>query len=220
MTTSLLPFITEKSSDAAIFKAIVQRTKGSSVMAITNLFSVIQHMGIKGARVKVDSYHSDLTTKDKLAELVAEHPAFHIPKSEGLFWSCVMRNEQVLNPVEHYPQYSTEERAILFSVLAVVSATKLEKTEFALSFDKHKKYSEYQKESFDVNLRDLKFVKITEKESKRLGFSSIEEIKAFVAFNEIEERVINVFPVQVGTSFSVAEYTKKHCDSPYTRSQE
>ncbi len=79
-------------------------------------------------------------------------------------------------------------------------------------------YSEYAKEAFDVELHEWKCTKIPEKESERKGFVSLEELKAFIAFNEIEERSIKIFPVKVERAFSDTAYATAHCTSPYKRS--
>ena len=121
MSTVFLPFIKESSSELAVFKAIVQRTKGSTLSTISDLYAIILTLGITEARKKVDSYPAEFTTSAKIKELINEHPQYHIVKNEQTFWACAVVHEEQ-NTNSDYLQYTPVEREIFFTVVAILKA--------------------------------------------------------------------------------------------------
>ena len=216
MSVKFLPFITEKSSEPAIFKAIVQRTKGYSSGTVADLYAIVLNLGIKEARKKVESFPEELTTTEKIKELISQHPQHHVKKSEQLFWSCVMHHEDS-NKDSDYDNYSLEEKELMFSTIAICKPENLAGAGFKLGNDLYKVYANTE---FDINTRNIKGIKIAEDKSERIGFTSWEELKAYVAFNANRETKLTVLPVFMQESrkaITESDYEKNHCTSPYKR---
>ena len=213
-STVFLPFITAKSSEEAIFKSIVQRTKGSSSSTIANLFAIVLSIGIDKIRKKLDSYPTNLTTSAKIKELVSDHTEVHIQKSETTFWTYVMRMEQKSG--EAHPIFNKEELRTFFSVLASRKPKALSAAGFG-AVD-HKKYLKYSENSFDIGCSSIKNLKITEKDSERVGFTCWEEFKTYIAFSLSDDSVTSILPVFISNQdreLTAQDYENSHCSSPY-----
>jgi hypothetical protein len=214
MSTVFLPFITETSSEEAIFKSILQRTKGSNTASIANLFSIVLAIGIKKVREKLDDYPSNLSTTAKIRELVANHHGMHVQKVNIDFWLSVMRFERTSNTP--HPVFSEKDLEIFFSVLAENKPESLEAAGFNIG---HEKYLKFKDSAFDTHAKTFENIKITEKDSQRVGFTSWEEFKAFIAHkSDSPDEIIRVLPVYIDKHLSEVErldYADKSCVSPY-----
>lgn len=213
--SAFLPFVTETSSEEAIFKAIVQRTKGSNTITIANLFSIVLNLGITKARSKLSSYSDDLSTSAKIKELISDNPDFHVPKNIAVFWSYVMRFES--SNEESHPVFNTEELEIFFTVLA----TQKPEAFFDAGFNvEHSKYVKYSDGSFNSGIGSIKGVIITNEDSIRVGFTCWEEFKAYLANRENSEILIRVLPVFIDRDIkevNQSTYENQHCANPYNR---
>lgn len=210
---TFLPFIKTTSSEEAIFKAIIQRTKGSNVNTVANLFSILLNLGITKARKKIDSYPDNLTMSAKIKELISDNTDVHVQKSETLFWSCAMDFERTSK--EPHPLFSTAELEIFFSVLATCRPKSLPDAGFNID---HAKYAAFSKQSFDFSVAGIVGVSITEKDSERIGFSCWEEFKAYLACIGGSDSNIKIMPVYIQAdkrNISQAEYENRHCVTPY-----
>lgn len=215
MASKLLPLVSSDASELTIFEAILRRAKGASRSSMSNLFSIILRMGLDAARAKVDSYVGELTAKDRIARLIVEHPQYHTPKKELFFWSFVLKNYQAAADKIYHPNITEEESEVLFSVLAVKNPENLNEAGFDVTDEEIKAFTAYSKENFNVNVQDLKYVKIKEKDAEFLGFTSMEELKAFVCFKESKAVSLTMLPVSIGTPTLPNAYEAKHCKSPY-----
>lgn len=214
-SVKFLPFITEKSSEISIFKAIIQRTKGLSKSAIADLYSIILTLGIKETRNKIDSFSKDLTSSDKIKELISQHPQYHLHKNVQLFWTYVSYMEKFQNKQDK--PFAQEEHEILFSVLAIVKPKSLISSGFVLEKEKYELYERFSKESFNIDICNIDGIKIAENDSDRVGFTCWEEFKAYIASNINTEKELSILPIKVGddAKYNAAIYEKHHCRSPY-----
>lgn len=214
-SAKFLPFITEKSSEISIFKAIIQRTKGSTKSAIADFYSIILTLGINETRNKIDSFSTALTSSGKIKELLSQHPQYHLHKNVQLFWTYVPYMEKFQN--KQAEPFTPEEYEILFSVLAMVKPESLTGSGFVLEKEKYEVYERFSKESFNIDVCNIDGIKISKKDSDRVGFTCLEEFKAYIAANMNTEKELSILPIKVGDNAkcNIATYEKHHCRSPY-----
>ena len=211
--STFLPFITKTSSEETIFKAILQRTKGSTNSAISNLFSVVLMDGIENVRSKMDDMQGSMTTSAKIKDVVSQSTEHHIPQSERTFWSYVL-----LNLPRDTSNFSINDQKIMFAVLAVYKPEQLSYNGYVLSPELLKKCKEYSGELLDIGINAVPGIKITEKAEERVGFTSWEEFKAFLAVNYYNEDTKNLSPAFIDSDEEVPSqiYSENHSTSPYT----
>lgn len=214
--SKFLPFITKTSSEEAIFKAILQRTKGSTPSAVINLLSVVLVKGLEYVRGKIDSLDDNLTTSVKVKEVIAQETEHHIPLSEREFWSYV--GMCAMPKLSNFTPY---EQKILFIVLATCKPESLSNNGFNISKNVYEKCKELSKETFDSGITNIPGIVITEEASERTGFTCWEEFKAFLAVNYYneDEHIKALFPVFINTdadTVSDTTYAENHCVSPYS----
>ncbi len=210
---TFLPFIKESSSEEAIFKALLQRTKGSTTKALTNLFSVVLSVGIESVRTKMDSLGHHIPNSNKLSQVVAQETKYHIPQSERTYWSYVAKH--VLPEVSNF---SKDDLTVFFTVLAVVRPETLAINNIIISTTRYEKLKEFSKEEFDPGIASVKNVDITEDSNFRVGFTCWEEFKAFLAMKTDNKTDTKVLPAYIKTDASTITahiYAENHCASPY-----
>ena len=211
MAFNFLPFITEKSSDLSVFKAIVQRTKGLSVSNAATLFSLILNKGITEVRVKLDKYPEELTASQKISELLSQHSEYAIPKSSELFWYFVLKNEE--KDKNSSTAITFLERSAMFAVLAFNRTEKLKDAGFDVDISF---YIDASEESFDANTSELP-VLFSSSCEKRIGFTCWEEFKAYVMYRS-DKTKITIMPVFIpipAEDITKLDYENSHCSSPY-----
>jgi len=211
--SNFLPFIKKTSSEEAIFKAILQRTKGSTSSALTNLFSVVLAVGVENLRTKIDSLDDNLTTSAKVAEIIAQETQHHVPQSEREFWSHVAKYVMPKNS-----NFSTQEMKTFFTVIAVHKPENLQKNGFGISSSLQRKLTEFSKESYEPSITGVPGIEISEDSSERIGFTCWEEFKAFLAIKSSDETTIKVSPAYIKTNADIVTdhiYSENHCVSPY-----
>lgn len=212
--SSFLPFIKSSSSEDAIFKAIIQRTKGSPNSALINLFSVVLVIGVEEIRTRIEKMDKNLPTSVKVSEIVAQGTEHHIPNSERKFWEYVSKHYKPNRP----SNFTTEELAVFLTVLAVHKPESLQSSEFDIGTEKLKKLLEYSKETCKPGIDDVPGVTITEDSIFRTGFTCWEEFKAYLATKFDTEGNTDVCPVYIKTDSRVVTdhiYSENHCESPY-----
>jgi len=211
--SSFLPFIKKTSSEESIFKAILQRTKGSSTTALTNIFSVVLGAGVENVRAKIDSLDDNLTTSAKISEVVAQETEHHIPLAEREFWLHASKYN-----TEKTSNFTKTEQEIYLTVLAVHSPNKLIEAGFLLFSEKYENLKEYSKETCELGINDVPGVSITEDSKFRTGFTCWEEFKAYLAMkadSEGDTKVSPVFIKTTATDVTAHIYAENHCLSPY-----
>tara|TARA_R110000744_G_scaffold170264_2_gene288398 strand:- start:5722 stop:6372 length:651 start_codon:yes stop_codon:yes gene_type:complete len=215
--SKFLPFINENSTEHAVFKAVLQRSKGSSLTALTDLFSVLLGLGIEEARKRIDALPKELTVTNKIKELVANHPQYHIKKSVQLFWSYITDFER-RNVGEGFKDYSKTEIEVFVSVLAIRKLERLQELGFQVFTESLESYKKYSQEDFNPDVADINGLLITESSSQLLGFVCLEELKAFIATKENTDSVYNFMPVFIDVKreeLTEDAYYRNHCVSPY-----
>lgn len=214
MSSKFLPFVTEKSSETAVFKALLQRSKGMSYATISTLYSVIISLGIEKVREKLDSYPEIMGITEKIAEVLSQHEEYVITRTELLFWASILMHVDEKNGVKASP-YNDEERSILFSVLSVLKPDKVKNAGFDADINR---YVEFSKEDFNSEVHETSPVLFVSS-AGRVGFTSWEDLKAFIAVNQNRDSKLEVFPVLMrGRSDNTEQssYAEQHCNSPYT----
>jgi len=212
MSAVFLPFITNSSSEEAIFKALIKQKYGISEDAVIRIFSHIVIIGIDVMRTKINSCNKNETMEMKLNKIVNAYPEYAIPKTTSKFWKYVMYLTDKDN--NYFPTCSSEDKITLFTVLAIYAPDKLKK--YIDTTDIHK----YSEESFDEYVKYLECIKVKEHDSKRIGFTCWEEFKAYVAISSLKEdkEPDPICPVFIRTDATLTReylYKHEHCSSPY-----
>ena len=83
-STKFLPFITEKSAPAHVFDTLLSRSKGLSRSALTTLFYLIMHHGIKNVRAKAAEL-TNVPPSNLFQELTVQYPEKISEKDIAIF---------------------------------------------------------------------------------------------------------------------------------------
>lgn len=215
--SNFLTFIKESSSEEAIFKAILQRSKGSKSSSVINIFSVVLSVGIEAVRDEIEKLDKNISTSEKIKQVVAQLSLHHIPNSKRIFWSHIA--EYVMPKQSNFTK---EEQKMMFVALVVCRPESVGDNNFEISTATLETYKDFSEESFDAGIVSVPGVVITEEESDRVGFTSWEEFKAFLAVssNGSNESIKSVFPTFLGVAssdLSPQVYAENRCESPYRR---
>ena len=90
MSNKFLPFITENSSPEAVFKALVQRSKGLSTKELGIIYSALISTGIENVKNYANALPNHVTTNEMYKEIVAKYRQFEIPHEHYSFWCFVL----------------------------------------------------------------------------------------------------------------------------------
>jgi len=209
MSSKFLPFVTPESTEESVFKAIIQRTKDVHHEKILALFSIVISLGIELVRKKFNSLPEKFTATEKIFELITQNPQYSLPKSELLFWKYVVSLEH------HTAKNKSEElNEIMLVALILFKPLAAEKHISKINVEKYKVYSseEYNPELYKIN--NFSF----SSEYERIGFTCLEELKAYLAFNEESKVPFCFCPVKINSEKMLPEkldYETNHCISPY-----
>jgi hypothetical protein len=217
---SFLPFITKNSPEEVVFKAILQRTKGSTETAVFNLFTTVIIAGIDKVRADMNNLGSEfLTTSEKVAQVVSQVSAYHVSKNERKFWAFAKKYVKTKTK-----SITEEQQQLFFTVLAVHKPESLKSNGYEIKESLYKKLLEVSKEEYDLNISDIENVIISNNDLFRVGFTCWEEFKAYIATKSDKEITTEVYPVYIKSSKSTQPtsitYSENHCAPPYKESND
>jgi hypothetical protein len=220
MSSKFLPFIKNTSSDTAVFKAVIQRSKGTSYANIATLFAIIIDLGIDKVREKLEKFPEMMTITECLNELISQHTPYVIPKKELSFWAYIMKHYENHNGPQSTP-YTREEREVLFAVLAYFKPDSLPLAGFDTDKAPLKKLASFKEFSYDNFNEDVVQISsvLFKTDAPRIGFTCFEELKAFIAVRESDKPNTTIMPILMkldsNGKLSKAAYAQHHCKTPY-----
>lgn len=209
MSSSFLPFVVDDAKAITIFRSLVQRSKGVPLTKLSVIFSTILSVGLKSVRKSLDEMDSNLTSSAKMALLISKNQDKALTLLQLEYWGYISEYLVDSDSIKKLKLTDSEFKAF-FSVLAVKRPEQLKEIEVVLD------PSELQ--IFTGDLRDLKFLKFSEKAEKVVGFTKLAELSAYTAIIESRkvETVIKPILLNVNTQSDRANaYIDRNCESPY-----
>jgi len=201
-STKFLPFVSNSSSELSIFKALVQRSKGSSTSTLTSLFSIIVNVGIENVRGYMDKLPAGMTNSEKTKELINTSPEYSISPLILDFWCCILENYR-LKGIKELEPFSAEELGILFSSIAHFKPSSL--PVIGINDDLSNLKDFIVMDTF--NIKDLKHVKLSDSaDAEKVEFFSYPEMLAFIAFKEHTKTNFVLNPLSTSTP-KISVYT-------------
>ena len=213
MSNKFLPFITENSTPEAVFKALVQRSKGLSTKELSIIYSALLSTGIDNVKNYANSLPNHVTTNEMYREIVAKYRQFEIPYELHSFW-CFVLEFYGKTKIKNYENYEDNELATLLSCICE------NKPELApeIGFDWDiSALNQYKEQDADINLEDISHLAFTT-DGVRVGFLSFLEFKVFVATRQFtsSNRDEKFFPIYINTTHkkvTPTDYIERHCVS-------
>jgi hypothetical protein len=211
MSYNFLPFITEKSSESSIFKAIIKRGKGLTSSQLSNLYALVLIKGINEIRKTLNNESDEFTATERITNLLAQYTEYLIPKSVETYWYFVLKNIDTTGSNAY--DMTFVDRAAMFTTIAIHRPEKLLSAGFKIDADKFKYASET---AFNILVADTELVFSTN-DSTRIGFTCWEEFKAYTVyhFSAPKYKILPVFIDKNISKVNTLDYEDKHCSSPY-----
>ena len=209
---NFLPFVDENSEES-ILKTILKRSKGSRDAVTAHIFATVLKLGVDVCRKEMDLYSKDTTMTEKIQRLLNENPDTIINATSIEYWSCIMNFVRTNN--QKHPVFNQSELEVFFAVLAI---TRPEKLTFGVLPSELSTYTEFSSKDFNAKVDFIPNVKLTGESSTRVGFTSWEEFKAYLAILNCDGSSRNILPVFINTArhdTTVNTYIMNGCESPY-----
>jgi hypothetical protein len=216
MASKFLPFVNENTPIDEIFKALIRRSKGIPYKKICVVYSAILILGLDKVRQKADTLTIENPHSALLDLLADRYACYAATADEYSFWGFILQNYGT-EKIKQSGDISVSQTKAMFTATVINAPERLENIGFSLSIDLFNAIGSGDK---DLLLTALNPV-VVSASGKRIGFSYLSELKAFVVFNiATNSEAIEVCPVFLNTEKKMPEgsciYSVNLCASPYT----
>jgi hypothetical protein len=215
MSNKFLPFITDTSNPEAIFKSIIQRSKGLSERDIVVIYSSVVFLGISKIKSFISTLNAGLSSAEVLNAIAARYRQYEVPVEKFDYWKYILLNYGKAK-IKHHEKYSLQELTIMLVSLVNISQDKLKEIGFNQNVEL---LSQFETESFNWKVDALLSTKFTPK-AERVGFTSFTEFRAFVAYREenANSSLREIYPVYIkidSKHITLEHYKDYRCIPPY-----
>ncbi|WAK44673.1 hypothetical protein vBAmePPT11V19_00047 [Alteromonas phage vB_AmeP_PT11-V19] len=210
MSVKFLPFITDTSSPLAVFKSLVQRSKGLSNKEITAIYNAVLTLGVEEVKERVSKFTPE-TPPNEVYHKLADHYADMAVSTNKIAFTENLINFCTDKRLKDTSSYSLQEYACMLSTLIFNHQGKVKTLGLEdLDFERIS-VVEYLDRPVDYAVSSLLYCRFT-KEGTRTGFYSRAEFYAFVFFQEfVVEQPVSILPVAMEEG---QDYTNRYAISP------
>ena len=204
-----LPFVNESTPVDDIYIALLKRSKGIPSKRIASIYCAILTLGITHIRKLADELTKKSPDTNVYDLLANSYTQLDIPEHVEYFWKEIVKMFEICN-LNKKPQLEEEDFLNMFVCIACMQPEKLVKLGFDMSTEE---LYEFCKEDNDIAISELESLKISS-DGIKVHFTSVDELKAFIAFHEVAKKEVKITPVY--GKYQPTTAAPKSCDqNPY-----